>query len=193
MMSAVAASTDRVEVGAYMLNASLRDLALLAKMTATLEHVAPGRIRILLGTGWDRNDYEALDTDFPAPAARVARTRRAVAILTERTHTSVDVAGVADEVLRLVAERAHGWALSGDALDVFFERAGFLRGVCAEMGRAFDDLRLSCTMPCIDDALDRICDLHEHGMHEFRVALPGDPADQGRLEEIVRELRPRSG
>lgn len=193
MMSALAASTDRVEVGGYMLNASLRDLVLLAKMTATLELVAPRRVRILLGTGWARSDYEALDTDFPPCGARVARTQQAVSILTERTTASVEVAGVTDEVLRLAAQEAHGWALSAHALDVFFERAEFLRGACFEAGRAFADLRISCTVPCIDDALDRIGDLRQHGMHEFRIALRDDGANLARVERVVEELRSRSG
>lgn len=191
IMSAVAASTERIEVGAYMLNASLRDLVLLAKMTDTLEHVAPGRVRIMLGTGWDRNDYEALETDFPSPDARTARTRRAVEVLKERTGASVEVAGVTDAVMRIVAERADGWALSADALDVFFERTALLRELCAETGRPWEELRLSCTVPCVEGVLERVADLGAHGMNEFRVVLSDRRGDQERLESLVGRIRSR--
>lgn len=80
-MSAVAAATERVEVGVYMLNAALRDPAVLAKKVATLERLAPGRIRIVLGTGWDRRDYEALHRDFPPPDVRSQRTREGLEVL----------------------------------------------------------------------------------------------------------------
>src|SRR5688572_21975249 len=49
LMSAVAAVTDRLEIGNMVLCASFRSPGLLAKMAATLAHIAPGRL--ILGVG----------------------------------------------------------------------------------------------------------------------------------------------
>ena len=192
LMSAVAVSTERIEVGAYMLNASVYDPALLARAAQTLEQLAPGRIRTILGTGWDRKDYEALGQDFPSPGVRAERTRAALEMLKRETAVSVEVAGVLDDVLELAASQADGWAISSDALDAYFERAAFLRRACEQNGRAFDELRLSCTLPGNDGADERIADLSEHDMREFRVVLNGD-GDRGRLERLVEALAPRRG
>lgn len=189
-MSAVAAITDRVEVGAYMLNPSLRDPALLTKVAGTLDRLAPGRIRILLGTGWDRADYTALGREFPSPAARADATKETVAVLCSGTGVSVEVAGVRDEVLRLAAAKADGWSVSADALDAFFERVTFLRRACGDTGRPFEDLRISCTLP-LDEAAPRAADLAEHGMDELFVTLPEGPEARIRLEQLVGETKPQ--
>ena len=186
MMSAIAVSTERIEVGAYMLNAAVYDPALLARAASTLERLAPGRIRAILGTGWDRKDYEALGQEFPSPKVRRERTRAALEMLKGRTGISVEVAGVLDDVLELVALEADGWAVSPDALDAYFERAAFLRSACEQNGRRFDDLLLSCTLPSADGSPERIADLAAHDMGEFRIMLNGE-ADRDLLAEFVRE------
>jgi len=185
LMSAIAVSTERIEVGAYMLNASVYDPALLARAALTLEQLAPGRIRTILGTGWDRKDYEALGQDFPSPKVRKERTEAALEMLKSQTSISVEVAGVLDDLLELAASQADGWALSSDALDAYFERAAFLRRACDQNGRRFDELRLSCTLPSIDGAEERIADLAGHDMGEFRIVLNGQ-SDRARHEELVR-------
>lgn len=187
-MAAIAECTERVEIGAYMLNASLRDPDELAAVVAMLDGAAPGRIRILLGTGWDRSDYEVLGAEFPSPDVRAKRTKEALAVLKRQTRACVEVAGVRDDLLRLAATDADGWALSADALDTYFERAAFLREACAEAGRYSTQLRISCTVPCIADIVERIADLGAHGMDEFRVVVEG-VEDLPRLERFIADIR----
>ena len=188
VMSAIAANTERIEVGSYMLNASLRDPVLLAKMVETIDQLAPHRIRIILGTGWDRTDYEALGSEFPPPEARMRRTRETVSMLKGRTPASVEVAGVRDEVLTIVASEADGWAVSSSALDAFFERVEFLRRACENVGRVFADLRISCALG-VDTAAERAGDLAEHGMREICVVLPEGTPDLRDFERMVCDLK----
>jgi len=187
-VAAVAVGTERVEVGAYMLNASLRDPAVLTKTIDSLEQLAPGRIRVLLGTGWDRSDYEALGVDFPSPDARSRRTAEVLEVLKRNTSARVEVAGVRDDVLRLAACEADGWALSADALDAYFERVGALRRACEEVGRDVGELRISCTLPDLDSAPQRMADLAAQGVDEFRIVLDGD-IDRSMLQKLVREVK----
>lgn len=190
VLSAVAAVTEGVELGAYMLNPSLRDPALLSKVVGTLDRLAPGRIRVLLGTGWDRADYAALGREFPSPAERAEATKEAVSVLKARTGVSIEVAGVRDEVLRLAAAEADGWSVSADALDAFFERIAFLRRACEDVGRSLADVRVSCTLPP-DEAMSRAKDLAKHGMDELFVDLTEGPEGRDRLEQLVREMKPQ--
>ncbi|MEU4390722.1 LLM class flavin-dependent oxidoreductase [Kribbella sp. NPDC023855] len=65
LLSAVAASTSRVELGTMVLCASFRDPGLTAKMAATLDMVSDGRLILGVGAGWHDPEYEAfgLPTD----------------------------------------------------------------------------------------------------------------------------------
>ena len=48
-----------------------RQTALVAKQVATLDLLAPGRIRLGIGIGWNAVEYDALGVDFSARAARI--------------------------------------------------------------------------------------------------------------------------
>jgi len=62
--SAIAGATDRIELSQGVLIAPLRSPALLAKQTGTLDALAPGRVVLGLGTGWQREEYEASGLPF---------------------------------------------------------------------------------------------------------------------------------
>jgi probable F420-dependent oxidoreductase len=65
LLSAVAAVTERIELGTMVLCASFRDPGLTAKMAATLDLVSDGRLILGVGAGWHDPEYEAfgLPTD----------------------------------------------------------------------------------------------------------------------------------
>ncbi|MDX6263087.1 MAG: hypothetical protein QOH84_4775 [Kribbellaceae bacterium] len=65
LLSAVAAVTERVELGNMVLCSSFRDPGLTAKMAATLDLVSDGRLILGVGAGWHDPEYEAfgLPTD----------------------------------------------------------------------------------------------------------------------------------
>ena len=48
-----------------------RQTALVAKQVSTLEVLAPGRIRLGVGIGWNEVEYRGLDVDFASRAARI--------------------------------------------------------------------------------------------------------------------------
>jgi probable F420-dependent oxidoreductase len=70
--------TTRLRLGTFVLNADIRDPALLAQDLATLDLLSDGRLEVGLGAGWMRADYEALGQDFRSPSARLARLKAAV-------------------------------------------------------------------------------------------------------------------
>lgn len=78
ILSALAAATNRVEVGSLVMCVSFRNPALLAKMAATADAVARGRLILGLGAGWYDPEYEAFG--YPTDH-RVARFEEAVRII----------------------------------------------------------------------------------------------------------------
>ncbi len=64
LLSAIAAVTRRVEIGALVLCAGFRNPGLVANMAVTLDEVAGGRLILGVGAGWHDPEYEAFG--FPA-------------------------------------------------------------------------------------------------------------------------------
>ncbi len=79
LLSAVAAVTERVLLGPLVSPTAFRNPALLAKMAATVDEVAAGRLVLGLGAGWNRFEFDAFDIPFEP---RVARFAEAFAIIT---------------------------------------------------------------------------------------------------------------
>jgi alkanesulfonate monooxygenase SsuD/methylene tetrahydromethanopterin reductase-like flavin-dependent oxidoreductase (luciferase family) len=79
IVSALAATTSRVEVGTIVLCNSFRSPGLTAKMAVTADNVSGGRIILGLGAGWHDAEYEALGLPNDH---RVDRLDEALRILT---------------------------------------------------------------------------------------------------------------
>ena len=64
MLSAVAASTARVELGTFVSCTNYRNPALLAKMAATVDEISGGRLILGLGAGWSERQFRTFG--YPA-------------------------------------------------------------------------------------------------------------------------------
>jgi probable F420-dependent oxidoreductase len=61
IMGAVAAATERVEIGTSVLIIPYRNPVVLARMLVTIDNLAAGRVRLGIGVGWMREEFEALE------------------------------------------------------------------------------------------------------------------------------------
>jgi alkanesulfonate monooxygenase SsuD/methylene tetrahydromethanopterin reductase-like flavin-dependent oxidoreductase (luciferase family) len=77
-LSAIAAVTERVEIGPLVASTSFHAPAMLAKQAATVDAISQGRLIVGLGAGWNRREYEAFG--FPYDR-RVSRFEEALAII----------------------------------------------------------------------------------------------------------------
>ena len=73
-----------------------RQTALVAKQVATLAALAPGRVRLGVGIGWNAVEYDALGVDFRKRATRIEEQIELLRRLW--TEPSVDHAGASDTV-----------------------------------------------------------------------------------------------
>jgi probable F420-dependent oxidoreductase len=133
LLTAIAASTSRVELGPLVLAVPFRNPGLVAKMAATLDEVSGGRLILGLGCGWHRPEFDAFGYPFDH---RVAAFEEALQIIVPllregrvtfrgRYHAAVDaelrprgprpegppllIAGKRPRMLRLVARHADAW------------------------------------------------------------------------------------
>jgi probable F420-dependent oxidoreductase len=72
LLSALAATTRRVELGTLVVATSFRNPALLAKMADTVDEISAGRLILGLGAGWHEPEYRAFGYPFDHRASRFA-------------------------------------------------------------------------------------------------------------------------
>ena len=167
-MGVLAGATKRVKLGTAVLVMPHRNPLLLARMLATIDQFSGGRVILGAGTGWLREEFEALDTfDF---ARRGKVTDEYIEIFkavctggdvgyegetysfkpvvsapgsVQRPHPRILIGGVADPALRRVARLGDGWLAVSLEVDSVAERLERLRGLCADQGRRYEDLQLA--------------------------------------------------
>ncbi len=81
VLATVAAATERLRVGTFVLNAGLRHPAVLAQDLATLDVLSGGRLEIGLGAGWNKPEHDATGIPFDPVGARISRLTEAITIL----------------------------------------------------------------------------------------------------------------
>src|SRR5260370_21231269 len=77
-LAALAAATERVELGPLVASTSFHAPAMLAKQAATVDAISGGRLILGLGAGWNEREYRAFR--FPY-APRVSRHDAAATII----------------------------------------------------------------------------------------------------------------
>ncbi len=80
-LAAVAALTERVELGTLVTPPFFRNPAILAKQVVTLDHVSNGRVVVGLGAGWFKPEFEAIGSAFPPLGERMGALEETCQIL----------------------------------------------------------------------------------------------------------------
>ena len=80
-LAVVAAASERLRVGTFVLNVGLRHPAVLAQDLATLDVLSGGRLEIGLGAGWNKPEHDAIGIPFEPVGVRIKRLTEAITIL----------------------------------------------------------------------------------------------------------------
>jgi len=70
LLAALAAATERVELGPLVAATAFRPPALLARAAAAVDEVSGGRLVLGLGAGWNETEFRVLGLPFDRPVAR---------------------------------------------------------------------------------------------------------------------------
>jgi alkanesulfonate monooxygenase SsuD/methylene tetrahydromethanopterin reductase-like flavin-dependent oxidoreductase (luciferase family) len=168
-LAAVAAITDRVELGTLVSPPWFRHPAVWAKQIATLDHVSNGRTIVGLGAGLFDSEFTSYGLPFPPTGERLAALEDTIAIMkglwtNEKTtyagrHFSVHeaycepkpirrppilIAGGGEKVLmRLVAKHADIWNNPAVAQAELAKKVEVLRRRCDDVGRDPGEIEIS--------------------------------------------------
>jgi probable F420-dependent oxidoreductase len=80
-LAMVAAATERLRVGNFVLNVCLRHPAVLAQELATLDALSGGRLEVGLGAGWNKPEFDAIGIPFEPVGVRIKRLSETIAVL----------------------------------------------------------------------------------------------------------------
>lgn len=221
VLGLVAGVTERIRLGTTVLVLPHRHPLLLAKMLATLDRLAPGRVILGAGVGWMREEIELFGVPY---AERGAWSDEAIRILRtcwrdERSSYSgrffripevgafpkpgpagipIWIGGHTPAALRRVAELGDGWHAaftSATALGPSLER---LREACTRAGRDPADVTLTVRMGLAarrpaDELIGELKSLGDLGvMHVVFETRMRDLTEMTAIfERFAREIRPR--
>jgi probable F420-dependent oxidoreductase len=81
LLATVAAVTEHIRIGTFVLNSQLRHPAVLAQELASLDVLSGGRLEIGLGAGWNKPEHDAIGLPFDPVGRRIERLAEVLAVL----------------------------------------------------------------------------------------------------------------
>ncbi len=171
LMSHMAAVTSRARIGQLVTCNEYRHPAYLAKIAACVDVMSGGRLDFGIGAGWFQEEFGAYGYDFLPIGDRLRRLRESLEIFCrmwsdepmvsfegkhfqlkdavcqpkplQRPHPPIVIGGKGEKVLlRLVARYADIWNYNGGRAE-FPRYREILKNHCREVGRDFDEIRIT--------------------------------------------------
>ena len=168
-LAAVAAITEHVQLGTLVTPPFFRNVGVLAKQVATIDHVSSGRTIMGLGAGWFPPEFEAYGNPFPSLGQRMKaldETAQALRSLWTEASTTLDgeyvklkdavcepkpvrtppilIGGTGEKVLMgIVARHADIWNNMAVTQAQLGAKVEALRRRCDDEGRDFETLTVS--------------------------------------------------
>lgn len=156
-MAFVAAITERIELVSGVMVLPQRQTALAAKQCAQIDLLSNGRLRLGLGAGWNKVEYDVLGMEFGNRGKRLDEQIEVLRLMwgshqvnfRGKWHSICDaginplplqrpipiwLGGWSDPVIKRLARSADGWLLY-TSLEAAKEPLDKLRGVCESVGR----------------------------------------------------------
>jgi probable F420-dependent oxidoreductase len=173
-LGALAQATRKVTLGTLVSAVGFRHPSLLARMSATLDHVSGGRLMLTVGAGWHEPEYNAYGIPFPPVGERMQQLREAVQIIRSmwtQDHAAFEgknfkiegawcyprpvnpkiwVGGGGEKtLLHIVADLSDGWNAVGLSVDEYARKLEILRTFCEKDGRKLNTIERSYYGTCV--------------------------------------------
>jgi probable F420-dependent oxidoreductase len=176
-LATVAARTSRIQLGTGVLVLPIREPAILAKVTATLQIASGGRLVLGMAAGWYEREFEATGVPFKGRGAAFernldmvfrlwgsddlsgewdGRVLRHVRMLPRpEPRPQVLIGGYVDRVLKRAATLGDGWITYFYTADSFARSWAKIREFAEEAGRDPGQLRNAAQLPlCIGPSFE---------------------------------------
>ncbi len=170
LLSAIAAMTERIEMGPLVSAIGYRNPNLIADMSRTIDHISGGRFILGMGAGWSEKDYNEYGYEFGTVGSRLRDLRDAMPVIEARLgklnppptrHIPVMIGGGGEKVtLRIVAKHADIWHCNAGGDDIV-RKSNVLKEWCEKEGRDPDTiehatgLNMSASLDAADDLVDK--------------------------------------
>ena len=171
LMAATAAVTERLKIGTLVVCNSYRNPALVAKMSASLDHISGGRFVLGMGAGWMDEEYRAYGYPFPSIRVRLDQLDESLHIIhrmltepkatfqgryysiqeavnrpfpVQKPRPPILIGGAGEKrMLRLVAEHADIWNCPNNVAPQLPQKLSKLHEHCAAIGRNPEEIEIS--------------------------------------------------
>ena len=163
----VAAATSRVELGTAVFVLPMRQPVLMAKVLATIDHLAGGRLILGAGIGWAKEEFEVLGMPWDRRGARFEEMIRLLrAFWTQEwvdftgefytvdgwtsrpqppRHVPILVGGHGPAQMRRIGQLADGWLTHGNSVPTLQQDFEPARAAARAAGRDPDTLTIAMT------------------------------------------------
>ena len=210
----LAACTRRLELVSGIVILPQRQTALVAKQAAAIDVLSGGRLRLGVGIGWNHVEYEALNESFQTRGRRVSEQIAVMRRLwteplvnfTGEYHTldraginplpvqrpiPVWMGGMAEPVLKRVAEISDGWFPQFQPGDASSQTLDRMRAYMKDAGRPFSAVgiegRFTYGIGGAAEWNKRACEWRDLGATHLSVNTMGSGlSPRGHIEAIVR-------
>jgi len=163
LLTALAARTERLRIGAMVLGNTYRHPAVLANMGATLDIISNGRLDMGIGAGWNELEHTAYGIPLYTTGERIRRLGEACEVMrlmwteeapdfdgryyqlrgarcepkpVQQPYPPFVIGGSGEKLtLRIVAQYAAVWNFSGGSVEEFQRKSGILDEHCAAVAR----------------------------------------------------------
>ncbi|ORA26307.1 LLM class F420-dependent oxidoreductase [Mycobacterium aquaticum] len=209
-LAIVAGATQRIRVGTSVLVMPMRDPVLTAKVTATLDVLSGGRLVLGIGTGWWREEFEALSATFEGRGSRMDEQIQLMrALWTGRsvefhgTHYDVRpvfcrpaptraggppilVGGMSTAAMRRAAHLGDGWHAVGASPERIVAEREKLAKFAEQAGRSIDQIPISVSTGVSQDIKRTVARLQ--GLAEAGVELAVMAVSSNTTSAIIAEV-----
>lgn len=166
VLTFLAGQTKHIRLGTSVINAPFYNPVLLARRLTTIDILSNGRLKVGLGLGWSKDEYEATGVSM---ARRGARMDEFLQVLTavwsegisvfqgefyqlpasvfdlkpvQKPHPPLILGTFNKRGLQRAGKMANGWNPAGIGPDVIKQMAGIVRQAATEAGRDADTLQI---------------------------------------------------
>jgi F420-dependent oxidoreductase-like protein len=222
LTTALAQATERLRVGVLVTGMPYRHPAVLAKMAATLDHVAGGRLELGLGAGWNEVEATAYGIDLHATLterfdAFDEGVEAIIALLTQdrttyegryvrladarcnpkpvqRPHPPICIGGQGERrTLRSVARYAQHWNYPGGPIEQFVAKLDVLRAHCDSVGRERAEITVSTHLLGTPEQVAEQAEAYRAAGLDLGIVYLRPPLTPAVLPDYVRALEPFAG